>query len=61
MAWAAGIIIGTIARANRTQIGLASETVLLSDATAPRRIVSDSPLKFLRSSGVQRNSSVPPR
>ena len=52
--------IGTIALANCTQIGLASETVLPSVDMPPRRMVSASTEKFLSSSGVQRKSSVPP-
>ena len=44
---AAGIIIGAIARANCTHIGLSSATVLLlTGAIVPRRIVSVSVSKF---------------
>ena len=58
---AAGIIIGTIARANSTQMGFSGATVFPESATCPFRTVSVRLSKLPLMPGIIRKFAIDPR
>ena len=60
MPCAAGTIIGTIARANSTQMGFSGATVLPAGATPPRRTAPVRSSKLFLTPGSSRNRAVDP-